>query len=49
MDNQLVYNQFIPFILENNILYHNQSGLQHGFSTSTAALDVKEPIINSLK
>ena len=46
---KLVYEQFISFILENNILHHNQSGFRHGYSTSSAALDVKEYIVNSLK
>lgn len=46
---KLVYNQFIAFILENNILHNNQSGFRNGFSTSTAALEVKERIINCLK
>ena len=40
--------QFISFIVENDILNHNQSGFRQGFSTSPA-LDVKEFIINSLK
>ena len=39
---KLVYNQMITFILDNNILHPNHSGFRHGFSTSSAALTVKE-------
>ena len=39
----------ILFILDNNILHSNQSGFRNGFSTSSAALDVKEHIIKSLE
>jgi len=46
---KLVYNQMTSFILDNNILHANQSGFRNGFSTSTAALDVKEHIITSLE
>lgn len=46
---KLVYNQMISFILENNILHSNQSGFRNGFSTSSAALDVKEHIIKCLE
>ena len=46
---KLVYNQMILFILDNNILHSNQSGFRNGFSTSSAALDVKEHIIKSLE
>ena len=46
---KLVYNQMISFILDNNILHSNQSGFRNGFSTSSAALDVKEHIIKSLE
>ena len=46
---KLVYEQFISFILENDINHHNQSGFRHSYSTSSAALYVKEYIVNSLK
>ena len=46
---KLAYEQFISFILENDIFHHNQYGYRHGYSTSYAALDVKEYIVNSLK
>lgn len=46
---KLVYNQMITFILDNNILHSNQSGFRKGFSTSSAALHVKEHIIKSLE
>ena len=37
------------FVLDNNILHPNQSGFRNGFSTSTAALNVKEHIIATLE
>ena len=46
---KLVYGQFMEFILENKILHNNQSGFRQGFSTSTAALDVKDYIVECLK
>jgi hypothetical protein len=46
---KLVYNQMMIFIRENNIIHSNQSGFRSGFSTSSAALDVKEHIIEYLK
>ena len=46
---KLVYDQFMAFILHNNILHNNQSGFRSGFSTSSAAIDVKETIIKYLQ
>jgi hypothetical protein len=46
---KLVYEQMMTFILGNKILHSNQSGFRSGFSTSSAALDVKEHIISCLK
>ena len=39
----------ISFILDNKILHPNQSGFRNGFSTSSAALAVKEHIISCLE
>jgi len=46
---KLVYDQMMLFIDKNNIIHSNQSGFRSGFSTSSAALDVKEHIIEYLK
>ena len=46
---KLVYDQMISFILHHNILHSNQSGFRNGFSTTSAALAVKEHIIKSLE
>lgn len=49
MFEKLVYSQMISYILENNILYPNQSGFRNGFSTTLAALAVKEHLGKSLE
>jgi hypothetical protein len=49
MFEKLVYNQMISFILDNNILHSNQSGFRNGFSTTSAALAVKEHIVKCLE
>lgn len=46
---KVVYKQMIDFITENNILQPNQSGFRSSFSTSSAALDVSEHIIDCLR